>query len=64
MLRVIVSGIVLAALGVAFILVNPEDPAMLRFGWAVVVIGSVIAAVFTYLWARGQVRETGTATGK
>lgn len=64
MLRVIVTGIVLAALGVAFLLVNPEDTAMQRFGWSVVVIGSVIAAVFTFLWARGQAREEGTATGK
>lgn len=64
MLRVIVTSIVLAALGVAFLLVNPEDPAMQRFGWSVVVIGSLIAAVFTYLWAREQMREDGEPAGK
>ena len=56
LLRVVVTSIVLAAIGVAFLLVNPEDPAMRRFGWLVVVIGSVVAAVFTYLWAKGQLR--------
>ena len=54
LLRVVVTSIILAILGVAFIIVNPEDPAMERFGWFLLVVGTLIAGVFTYLWVRRQ----------
>ncbi len=57
LLRVVITSIVLAILGVAFLLVNPHDPAMLRFGWFLVVLGSILSAVFTYLWAKQQLSE-------
>ncbi len=54
LIRVIVTSIILAILGVAFIIVNPEDPAMERFGWFLLVVGTLIAGVFTYLWVKRQ----------
>ncbi len=59
LIRVIVTSIILAILGVAFIIVNPEDPAMERFGWFLLVVGSLIAGFFTYLWVRRQLNEDG-----
>ncbi len=57
LIRVIVTSIILAILGVAFIIVNPEDPAMQRFGWFLLVVGSLIAGLFTFLWVRRQLNE-------
>jgi hypothetical protein len=57
LIRVIVTSIILAILGVAFIIVNPEDPAMVRFGWFLLVVGSLIAGLFTFLWVRRQLNE-------
>jgi len=60
LIRVVVTSIILAILGVAFIIVNPEDPAMQRFSWFLVVVGTLIAGVFTYLWVKKQLEEDGT----
>ncbi len=59
LIRVVVTSIILAILGVAFIIVNPEDPAMERFGWFLVVVGTLIAGVFTYIWVKRQLEEDG-----
>lgn len=59
LIRVIVTSIILAILGVAFIIVNPEDPAMERFGWFLLVVGTLIAGVFTYLWVKRQLGGNG-----
>ena len=53
------TSIILAILGVAFIIVIPEVPAMQRFGWFLVVVGTLIAGVFTYLWIKQQLEEDG-----
>ena len=57
MLRVVAISIVLVFLGVLYVLANPNDPGMKGFGWALVVIGSIIAAVFLYLWTREYMAE-------
>ena len=59
LIRVIVTSIILAILGVAFIMVNPEDPAMQKFGWFLVGVGTLIAGIFTYLWVKRQLAEDG-----
>lgn len=59
LIRVIVTSIILAILGVAFIIVNPEDPGMQNFGWFLVGVGTLITGVFTYLWVRRQLSEDG-----
>lgn len=59
LLRVVVTSIVLALLGVMYILVNPNDPGMRGFGWFLVVLGSIIAAVFTYIWVRREMTGDG-----
>lgn len=57
LIRVIVTSIILAILGVAFIIVNPEDPAMQRFGWFLVGTGTLITGIFTYLWVKRLLAE-------
>ncbi len=59
LIRVIVTSIILAILGVAFIIVNPEDPAMQRFSWFLVGVGTLFAGVFTYFWVKRQLDEDG-----
>ncbi len=56
-MRVVAISIVLAILGVLYILANPNDSGMRGFGWFLVVVGAVIASVFSYLWYRKQVGE-------
>jgi Na+-driven multidrug efflux pump len=57
LLRVVIISIVLAILGVLYILANPNDPGMRGFGWFLVIVGSIIAGVFTYLWVRKQMED-------
>ena len=57
MMKVIIISIVLAILGVLYIIYNPHDPAMKGFGWFLIAVGSLVAAVFTYLWVREQTGE-------
>ncbi len=57
MLRVVVTSIVLAILGVLYILANPHDRGVRGFGWFLVIVGSILAALFTYLWVRRQTAE-------
>ncbi|UCC92520.1 MAG: hypothetical protein JSW25_07590 [Thermoplasmata archaeon] len=57
MLKVIASAVVLAVLGVLFIVYNQHDDAMVNFGWFLVAVGALVAGVFTYLWVRGQMGE-------
>lgn len=54
MLRAVAVCIVIAILGVGFIVANPEDGGVKAFGWALVLIGSGLAAALTALWARDQ----------
>ena len=57
LIRVIITSIVLAILGVAFLLINPHDDAMLNFGWFLVVLGSILAAIFTFMWVKKQMLD-------
>jgi len=59
MLRVVAVSIVIAVLGVLYIIANPHDGGVKAFGWALVILGSVIAAVVTALWARGEMGTAG-----
>ena len=49
MLKVIATAVVLAILGILFIVYNQHDGAMMGFGWFLVAIGALVAGVFTYL---------------
>lgn len=51
-LKVIASSVVLAVLGALFIVYNEHDDAMVRFGWFLVVLGALVAAVFSYLYIK------------
>ena len=54
MLRAVAVCIIIAIIGVGFIVANPQDSGVKAFGWALVLIGSGLAAAFTALWARDQ----------
>lgn len=54
LMKVVAISIVLAILGVMYILANDSDKGMRNFGWFLVVLGSAIAAVFTSLWVKQQ----------
>jgi Na+-driven multidrug efflux pump len=60
LLRIVVTSIVLAILGVLYIIANPSDPGVRGFGWFLVVLGSILAAVFTYLWVKKQTMDEPT----
>lgn len=49
MLKVIASAVILAILGILFILYNQHDGRMVGFGWFLVAVGAIIAGVFSYL---------------
>ncbi|MCK5251679.1 MAG: hypothetical protein KAQ96_01970 [Thermoplasmata archaeon] len=49
MLKVIASAVILAILGILFILYNQHDGRMMGFGWFLVAVGAIIAGVFSYL---------------
>ncbi len=57
MLRAVVVSVVVAVLGVMYILANPNDDGVKVFGWLLVAIGSVIAGLLTALWAREQFKS-------
>ena len=61
LLRVVAVSIVIAVLGVLYIIVNPHDGGVKAFGWILVILGSAIAAIVTALWARGELGATGKA---
>lgn len=61
MLRVVAVSIVIAVLGVLYIIVNPHDGGVKAFGWTLVILGSAIAAVVTAMWARGELGATAKA---
>lgn len=61
LLRVVAVSIVIAVLGVLYIIANPHDGGVKAFGWALVILGSVIAAVVTALWARSEIGTAGKA---
>ena len=52
MLKVIASSVVLAVLGALFIVYNGHDDAMVRFGWFLIVLGAIVAAIFSYLYIK------------
>jgi hypothetical protein len=58
MLRAVAVCIIIAIIGVGFIVANPQDPGVKAFGWALVLIGSGLAAAFTALWARDMTRSS------
>lgn len=65
LLRVVAISVVLAVLGVLYILVNPHDRTMVGFGWFLVVVGSIIAGAFLFVWARRQMTgEEGAAPAR
>ena len=49
MLKVIVSAVILAILGILYIVYNQHDGSMTAFGWFLVAVGAVVAVVFVYL---------------
>jgi hypothetical protein len=57
MLKVIVSAVILVILGVLFILYNPHDGGMIGFGWFLIVVGALVAGLFTYLFIKGMTEE-------
>lgn len=57
MLRAVAVCIIIAIIGVGFIVANPQDPGVKAFGWSLVLIGSGLAAAFTALWARDQTKR-------
>ena len=48
-MKVIASAVVLAILGILYIVYNRHDGSMVGFGWFLVIIGAVVAGVFFYL---------------
>jgi len=56
MLRAVAVCIIIAMIGVGFIVANPQDPGVKAFGWSLVLIGSGLAAAFTALWAHDQTK--------
>lgn len=57
LIKVIASAVILAILGILFIVYNSHDGAMISFGWFLVVLGAFIAGVFTYLAIMGEHQE-------
>jgi hypothetical protein len=57
LMKVIASAVILAILGILFIVYNSHDDAMINFGWFLVVLGAFIAGVFTYLALKGAPEE-------
>ncbi len=57
MLKVIASSVILVLLGALFVVYNRHDDAMVRFGWSLVVVGSVVSAVFAYLYIKRMGEE-------
>jgi len=57
LLKVIASAVILAILGVLFIVYNRHDDGMVTFGWFLVVVGAIIAVVFTILLVKGLATE-------
>jgi hypothetical protein len=56
MLRAVAVCIIIALIGVGFIVANPQDSGVKVFGWSLVLIGAGLAAAFTALWARDQTK--------
>jgi hypothetical protein len=57
MLKVIASAVILAILGVLFIVYNRHDGSMVGFGWFLIIVGALVAVLFTYLFIKGQMEE-------
>jgi hypothetical protein len=57
MLKVISSAVILAFLGMLYIVYNRHDGSMMGFGWFLIAAGALIAAVFTYVWMKGRKAE-------
>ena len=57
MLKVIVSAVILAIVGVLFIVYNRHDGSMVGFGWFLLAVGAIIAVVFTILLMKGLAAE-------
>jgi hypothetical protein len=57
LLKVIASAVILAILGILFILYNQHDGGMMGFGWFLVAVGAIIAGVFSYLLYRAAGAE-------
>jgi hypothetical protein len=49
LLKVIISAVILAVLGILFIVHNQHDGTMVGFGWALVVVGALVGGIFTFL---------------
>ncbi len=64
MLRVVAVSIVIAVLGVLYILANPHDDGVKAFGWVLVIAGSAVAAVMTALWARAELGTSAKGRSK
>ncbi len=57
MLKVIASAVVLAILGILYIVYNTHDGSMVGFGWFLVAIGAIVAGIFLYLLLKGEEPE-------
>lgn len=57
MLKVIASAVILAILGILFIVYNQHDSRMVGFGWFLVAIGAIVAGVFVYLLVKSEPPE-------
>ena len=57
MLKVIASAVILAILGILYVVYNQHDSGMIRFGWFLVAVGAIVAAVFVYLTTRVEEPE-------
>ena len=60
LLKVIASAVILAILGILYVVYNPHDDKMAAFGWSLVAIGAIIAGAFVYLLTRGEGPEPET----
>ena len=58
LLKVIISAVILAILGIMFIMYNQHDGTMVSFGWSLVAVGALIGGVFTFLAFKARREET------
>ena len=54
MFKVIISAVILAILGILFIVYNQHDGTMKSFGWFLIILGALIGGVFTFLALKAQ----------
>jgi len=57
LLKVIISAVILAILGILFIRYNQHDSTMVNFGWFLVIVGTLVGGIFTFLAIKASREE-------